>query len=144
MTGRILACGDRNWIDKSSIDAVISELIRQYGDEIAIIHGNCRGADRLAGEVALERELVTVAVPAKWKKHDKAAGPIRNRYMLDKCRPHLVVAFHPDISRSRGTRHMINIAAEAGIPVMVVASPNDVSLQLPEILERPADGTTPP
>jgi SLOG family YspA-like protein len=144
MAGRILICGDREWTDFRSISAIIQELIHQYGEDISIIHGAARGADSLAGRAALDLQLVTVAVPAKWDRDGKRAGPIRNRFMLEKCKPHLVLAFHSDLENSKGTKHMVMIAKDAGVPVLHIKNHTEVELiynELPESLCTPvADG----
>ena len=85
------------------------------------IHGDARGADRLAGVVAEGLGFEVIAVPADWDKHHRAAGPIRNKKMLS-MRPMVVLAFHADISQSKGTKHMIEIARKAGIETRVFSS----------------------
>lgn len=116
-------CGDRKWQDEATMEAVVGQLISKYGDEISIIHGGCDGADMIADRLALRYHLICVRVPAKWDKYGKSAGPIRNRYMLEKCKPQLVVAFHPDLWNSKGTKDMVGIASEAGIPVIHIDGP---------------------
>jgi len=55
-------------------------------------------------------------VRAKWSKHGRAAGPIRNQEMIDECKPDLVVAF----PGGRGTADMVRRAKAAGIRVIEV------------------------
>ena len=83
-----------------------------------LLHGDARGADRLAGEWAQERGIEVLACPADWKRHRRGAGPIRNRQMLDE-RPDLMAAF----PGGAGTRNMIEIARTARLRVIVVESP---------------------
>ena len=40
--------------------------------------------------------------------------------MLDQGKPSLVLAFHDDIENSKGTKHMVKIAREAGVEVRIV------------------------
>ncbi len=137
MIGRILFCGDRNWNDYHTIREVISQLVSQYGDEIAIIHGAARGADHMAGQAALAEELTVWSEPAKWAKHGKAAGPIRNVLMCSRYKPHLVIAIHADLSSSKGTKSMVDTARIAGVPVICIASRKDaenIQDELPESL----------
>jgi hypothetical protein len=63
-------------------------------------------------------------VPASWRLHGKAAGPIRNQLMLD-LHPdiELVVAF--PLEGSVGTWHMCRIAEKQGFPVMIVDNPHE-------------------
>jgi len=84
-----------------------------------LIHGAAPGADRMAGEIGGLIGYWVLDFPADWRQHGKAAGPIRNRQMLREGQPDLVIAFHDDLSASKGTRDMVRIARKAGIPVLV-------------------------
>lgn len=92
-----------------------------------ILHGACRGADLLAARMALamnetgEKAFIVRPFQANWRKYGKAAGPIRNRKMLDE-KPDLVIAFHADLSRSRGTKDCVEEALRRGLKVSHVAS----------------------
>lgn len=113
----ILCCGDRNWTD---IDTIRRTLELPPGT--IIVHGDARGADRLSGVVAREREFEVRAYPADWNKHGKAAGPIRNREMFNTEKPELVIAFHDDLANSKGTKDMVKYAESKGCPVMRVTT----------------------
>ena len=115
MTKRILVCGDRNWNDSEKI----REVLKEYPKESVIIHGGCRGADTIAGNVAKEYGMSVIVFPAEWSKHGLAAGPIRNKKMLDEGKPDLVLAFHSDISSSKGTNNMISQARKKGIETIL-------------------------
>jgi hypothetical protein len=89
-----------------------------------IIHGGARGADRIAGEVAMALGFVIRVYPADWVIHGKAAGPIRNSEMLRK--EHyleepidLCLAFTWDLAISRGTHDMVQKARKAHIEVQL-------------------------
>ncbi len=101
-TLRILVCGDRRWEDRETIEKVLGEYLPS-----TVVHGACRGADTIAGEVARELGCHVVSYPAKWTEFGKGAGPIRNQKMLEETTPDLVLAFHEDLGRSKGTLHMI-------------------------------------
>jgi hypothetical protein len=93
-----------------------------------ICHGAARGADRLAGLWASSRHVVVKPYPADWEKHGRAAGPIRNRLMLDDFHPDLVVAFKDGFDyslESGGTEHMVKIARAAGVECRVVDRSGD-------------------
>ena len=45
---RVLICGDRNWTDRAAIGRDVLTLPKGT----TVIHGNARGADRSAGEIA--------------------------------------------------------------------------------------------
>ncbi len=84
-----------------------------------LIHGDCRGADKLAASVALEFGFDVHPYPADWDKHGDAAGPIRNRQMLD-LKPDLVIAFHANYSKSKGTKDCVTEARKRKIPVQLI------------------------
>lgn len=117
---RILVCGDRKWDDKPFINKILFEYWAIHRDEdFVIIHGAAKGADSIAGEIAREQGVKEEAFPAKWEKHGKAAGPIRNQQMLTEGKPDLVLAFHDNIEKSKGTRDMVAKAKRAGIETRV-------------------------
>jgi hypothetical protein len=51
----------------------------------------------------------------------RVAGPIRNQQMLDEGHPDLVIAFHDNMSESRGTRDMVGRAIKGGFSVRLVS-----------------------
>ena len=112
---RLLVCGDRNWSDRK----LIAAMLALEAPEV-VIHGGCRGADLMAGEVARSLGLAIEEYPAQWHRYGRGAGPVRNQQMLDEGQPDRVLAFHSDLSRSRGTADMVRRARAAGIPVVVV------------------------
>jgi YspA, cpYpsA-related SLOG family len=114
---KVLVCGDRNWTDRQ----VIEDRLRLLPSQTTIIHGDCRGADKMAGEVARSLGFDVVPCPADWGKHGRAAGPIRNREML-KMRPNLVIAFHDDLGKSRGTKNCLMQALEEGVGIEAIGS----------------------
>lgn len=110
---KILVCGSRNWTDEDAIrNAITKEL-----PVSEIIHGGARGADTIVGQVAAEMGVPVKVFKADWDRHGKAAGPIRNKQMLDESKPDAVLAF--PLGESKGTWHMIRIAKNAGVRVTV-------------------------
>lgn len=124
---KILVCGDQNWRDEKKINVRLAQLagtaeasVPTEMKKISVIHGDARGADRIAGEVAKRMGMTVVAVPAEWDGPlKKAAGPVRNRKMLD-MKPDLVIAFHADLKRSKGTLDCIMEANRRGIVVEII------------------------
>jgi hypothetical protein len=113
---RILICGDRNWLDKQMIKDLLFKL-----DPEVVIEGECKGADNLAKISAEELGIKVAKFPANWQKYGRAAGPIRNGQMIIEGKPTLVVAFHDDIERSKGTKNMLLQAKKAGITTMLLS-----------------------
>lgn len=121
MAERIVCCGSRNWQDYHRIRHELGR-IQMNGRIARVIHGDCRGADRLAAAAALRMGIPVTAWPALWREYGAAAGPLRNQQMLDEESPTLVLAFHDDIENSRGTKDLARRAEKAGVPVRIVTS----------------------
>jgi hypothetical protein len=123
---RLLVCGDRNWSDAETIDRVLTDFVGVLdlvpNDAVEmIVTGGASGADTLAIQWSVKHGIPTRTFMAEWKKYGKAAGPIRNEQML-KFGVNFVIAFHPDIDKSKGTKDMIQRARKAGIPTRIVIS----------------------
>lgn len=114
---KVLICGDRHWTDRELIRSWLSKLQDWRYD--TVLEGKANGADSIAGEEAKRMGMTVLEFPAEWEKYGRAAGPIRNRQMLDQL-PDFVVAFHDDLSKSRGTADTVKEARKRGIEVMVV------------------------
>ena len=111
---RVLVCGSRDWTDEVVVERALNGL-----NLSVLIHGAARGADMLANDIVSRWvEAAIDSYPANWKKHGKAAGPIRNQQMLDEGKPDLVLAFWKN--KSRGTADMIRRARKAGVAVRVI------------------------
>lgn len=115
-------CGDRNWTNAVAIIREVDTLIAEHGaDNLVIIEGEARGADKIARRAAVARRVEVDRYPAEWEKFGRAAGPIRNRQMLVEGKPDLVIAFHENIDESKGTQNMIEQARKAGVPTRVIS-----------------------
>lgn len=126
---KVLVCGDRNWTDRLSIRTWLRGLQKEGYD--TVIEGEARGADTIAREEAELLGMTVEKYSADWKKYGKAAGPIRNAEML-KADPDLVLAFHSDILKSKGTSNMIRQAKKRGVGVTLTDSLFGVILYIPE------------
>ncbi|HXN71524.1 MAG TPA: DUF2493 domain-containing protein [Candidatus Acidoferrales bacterium] len=111
---RLLVCGSREWADAS----VIEQHLRRLHPSV-VIHGGARGADVIAGNVAIRLGVPVEIYRADWDKHGRGAGFIRNQQMLDEGRPDRAIAFWNGYSR--GTKDMINRTIHAHVPLEVVA-----------------------
>ena len=117
---KILVCGDRDWTNVQRI----REILATYSTDITIIEGEARGADSIARDISTELGFTVVKCPADWSKYGRSAGPIRNIQMLD-MKPDIVLAFHDDLERSKGTRHTVTEAMRRGIHVIVYTSQSE-------------------
>ena len=116
---RVLVCGGRKYWDWDKMRNVLDMLSTQIQID-AVIHGDARGADRLAGHWARSCGYPEEKFPAHWHNPDgsidRGAGHYRNAVMLTMGKPDLVVAFEGD----GGARDMIERAAAAGLRIILV------------------------
>lgn len=112
---RVLVCGGRDYDDWHFLCEAL-DAINDTKPMGMVIQGGARGADALARAWADARGVACLSFPALWRKHGRAAGPIRNKEMLDEGCPHLVVAF----PGGRGTDNMCEQAHNAGVKVFRV------------------------
>ncbi len=106
---KILICGCRHYSFYDKIKRYIEEE-KENHQELIIIQGGASGADNLAKRASKELFIECREYKADWNTYGKSAGPKRNQKMLDEENPDLVIAFHPDIESSKGTKDMINRA----------------------------------
>jgi predicted polyphosphate/ATP-dependent NAD kinase len=121
---RVLVCGGRdysridafNWLEANLRDEAAHALSCFNVTVSMIIHGGARGADEGSAQWAKSEDVKAIEFLADWKKHGRAAGPIRNQRMIDEGKPDLVIAF----PGGRGTADMVSRARVAGIPIIEV------------------------
>ncbi len=117
---RVLVCGDRNWNSYITVFTTLQDLIRKRGGISVIIEGGCRGADLCAKRAAEALRIPVEEYPARWELYGRAAGPIRNQRMLDEGRPDIVLAFHKDLTQSKGTLDMLRKSYKRGCEILVI------------------------
>jgi hypothetical protein len=108
----VLVCGGRTYNDEGKVFSVL-DYIHNEIKITGIVHGAASGADTLAGKWALSRSIPQIKFPAQWDLYGKSAGYIRNKEMLEKGKPNLVVAF----PGGKGTANMIKLAEDANVKV---------------------------
>jgi hypothetical protein len=92
---RVLVCGGRDFDDAGLMTGVLDRLHTENCFTV-VIHGNARGADRIADAWALRRGIARepYEIPqGEWDEIGKKAGPLRNQRMFGEGKPDLVVAF---------------------------------------------------
>lgn len=113
---RVLVCGGRNYSDNAKVWDKLNLLHIRRGIGV-VIHGAQRGADQLGEYWAKANDVLHIPFKPDWDAYGPAAGPIRNKRMLDEGKPDLVIAF----PGGKGTADMIWQATERGIPVEQVS-----------------------
>jgi len=111
---KVLVCGGRNFNDALTLGSWLGGIHKQQGISL-LIEGGAPGADFMARKFAERQGIPTKTFEADWDRHGHAAGPIRNKQMLDEGQPDLVVAFEG----GKGTKNMVSQAVEAGVRVIV-------------------------
>lgn len=101
---KVLVCGGRDFDDYKFLSDKLSALHNKYEIKI-LIHGNAKGADKLAGKWAEGNGIHTASITALWNSYGKGAGYRRNATML-LLEPDVVVAFSGGV----GTNMMLELA----------------------------------
>lgn len=66
---------------------VAAELLARSGGRLVhlVLHGGARGADAAIARAAHQLGWCSLVMPAEWGRHGRAAGPIRNRELLEQA-----------------------------------------------------------
>lgn len=127
----VLICGGRDWKNRNLIRSKLEELQAQHGLRLLVVEGGAPGADTIAREECHDLGIDVVTVWANWKGRSKVredggisywAGPYRNRLMAQLLVPAEAFAYHPMIQRSKGTKDMVEVLRDRGVPVSIIAS----------------------
>ena len=113
---RVIIAGGRDFQDYSLLQRSMDAFLMNIDDDVLIVSGRAKGADRLGERYANERGYTVQPYPADWQKHGKAAGFIRNEEMAQNA--DALVAFWN--GESRGTAHMIKLARQYSLDVRVI------------------------
>jgi len=111
---RILVTGSRTWSHLGQLRTVLARWYQQHPDAV-LVHGDAKGADRLAASMWAQWGGRTEAHPADWTTHGRRAGPLRNRHMVD-LGADVCLAFIR--GGSAGASHTASLAEAAGIPTI--------------------------
>ena len=113
---------------------VAAELLARSGGRLVhlLLHGGARGADAAIGRAAQQLGWSALVMPAQWQLHGRAAGPIRNRELLQqaiaKAVAHtspgslasvLVVAFPGGPGNASLVREARRMASHSPVPISV-------------------------
>jgi hypothetical protein len=113
---------------------IAAELLARSGGRLVhlLLHGGARGADAAIGRAAQQLGWSALVMPAQWQLHGRAAGPIRNRELLQqaiaKAVAHtspgslasvLVVAFPGGPGTASLVREARRMASHSPVPISV-------------------------
>jgi len=81
----IVAAGGRDLVWPQ--ERIASALLQRSGGRPVhlLLHGGARGADRAIGRAAQQLGWRVQSLAADWRRHGRAAGPIRNRLLLEQA-----------------------------------------------------------
>lgn len=106
---------------------LVEKAVEESGFAVTeVVSGCARGVDNLGEEFARKWNLPVKQFHAKWKKHGKGAGPMRNAEMGDYADALIAVT-----TGSSGTQNMIEYAKKKGLKVFVkeVCTPEEKLLR---------------
>lgn len=112
---RVIVAGGRDFNNYEALASSLDHLFKHINDEIQIVCGLARGTDRLGERYAKKNGYKVVYFEPNWAEYGKSAGFKRNVEMAEYA--DALVAFWD--GKSRGTKHMIDIAKEKGLDVRV-------------------------
>ena len=127
---KLLVCGSRDWVNYTEVRRRIEKL-----NPDLVIEGGAKGADSHARIAAHGFGVPVMTFHADWSNLGRAAGSVRNQWMLDHGKPDMVLAF--PLEGSKGTWDMVRRAKKAGLPVEIVeisvtkstANPSNVGVE---------------
>jgi len=113
---------------------VAAELLARSSGRLVhlLLHGGARGADAAIGRAAQQLGWSALVMPAQWQRHGRAAGPIRNRSLLEQAIARavahsspgcltsvLVVAFPGGAGTASLVREARRMASRSPVPISV-------------------------
>jgi len=121
---------------------IAAELLARSGGRLVhlLLHGGARGADAAIGRAAHQLGWPSLVMPAQWLLHGRAAGPMRNRELLQEAIARalahtspssiasvLVVAFPGGAGTASLVQQARRMASRSPVPIAVVeVSPSAV------------------
>jgi len=112
---KVIIAGSRNFENYPLLVQKLDRILK-YCDKVEIVSGAARGADELGELYAVENHLNLRRFHADWDGLGNSAGYIRNEEMAKYA--DALIAFWD--GRSRGTKHMIDLARKYNLKVRVI------------------------
>lgn len=125
---RVIVAGSRDFDDfqmlMSSCAGILSNILTENNDleDVRFISGTARGTDRLGEQYAQIAGYEISRFPADWDGLGKRAGYVRNAEMAEYAIADgsygVLIVFWD--GKSKGTKHMIDLAQRKGLEVHIV------------------------
>lgn len=112
----VAVTGGRNYDNVEFVYKSLEEIRSRYGP-FTLLVGDATGLDSIARDWAFIHNVGMNVFKADWKKFGRAAGPIRNKKMIN--RAGLLLAF----PGGRGTADCVRAAQHSGIPIRRFVEP---------------------
>jgi len=109
---KTIIAGGRTLVDPSLVEGAMATC---PWTPTEIVSGGASGVDGLGEAWATSNNIPIQRFPAQWKKHGRAAGPIRNREMAEYAEA-LVAIWD---GKSKGTKSMIGEARKRDLVVHI-------------------------
>jgi hypothetical protein len=119
-TFRLIIAGGSEFSDYALLQKKVDLMLsaKRFSHHIEIVSGKAKGADTLGEQYAKANGFSIKEFPADWNL-GKSAGYLRNKEMAEYA--HACICFWD--GKSKGTKHMIDLATEAGINLRVIPYP---------------------
>lgn len=115
---RTIIAGSRDGIN---YDDLLSAVEQIDWNPTVVLSGTARGADRMGERWASENNIPVEKFPADWNRYGKSAGYRRNAEMAQNADA-LIALWN---GKSRGTKHMIDLANKAGLKIYIFGVGDD-------------------
>lgn len=118
---KLIVAGGRDFDDYKTLSTKLNNIRSiiigdDIADDLEIVCGKARGADSLGEKWAKANHVGIKYFPADWDKYKKSAGYLRNKQMAE-YGDALIACWD---GKSKGTKHMINLAKEYDISIMLL------------------------
>ena len=121
---KIIIAGSRTITDYQLVKEIIEKalpIINEVDEPFSFIFGGARGVDSLGEKYAKEKSIGYGTMIANWDLYGKKAGYLRNVAMANDANA-LIAVWD---GKSKGTKHMIDIAKKKGLKVYIYKVKNE-------------------
>lgn len=112
---KVIIAGSRDFRNYSLLREKC-DLILSEKNNVEIVSGGARGADKMGEFYANEKNFDVRVFPADWDQFGKSAGFMRNKQMAEYA--NMLICFWD--GQSKGTQHMINLAQQNGLETHII------------------------